>query len=83
MRIPMIAVALLLATTAAEAGGTYTVDRWPQDADSIPCSAWDHLPDGSWALKGYVKLGASVIDNIGFNKGDPSARMLERKCGKT
>ncbi|RBP01269.1 hypothetical protein DFR50_15731 [Roseiarcus fermentans] len=83
MRIPTIAVAaFLFAPAAAGASETYTVDRWPQDIDTIPCSAWDHYPDGSWALRGSVKLGASVIDNIGFNRGDSSARLLDRKCGK-
>lgn len=77
-----IAGALLLVAGAAEARDTYPVERWPQDVDTIPCSAWDHYPDGSWSLRGYVKLGASVIDNVGFNKGDPAARLLDRKCGK-
>lgn len=86
MRILMIAgivlpVVLLLGPAAARAD-TYTVEKWPQDADTIPCSAWDHHPDGSWALRGYVKIGASVIENIGFGKGDSSARVLDRKCGK-
>ncbi len=83
MRISTIAfAALLLAPVAAQAGDTYVVEKWPEDADTIPCSAWDRYPDGSWALKGYVKIGASLIENIGFNRGDTSARLLERKCGK-
>ncbi len=86
-----IHVALLASLAAASAlaclgaaradAETYTVENWPGDIDTIPCSAWTHYPDGTWELKGYVKLGASVIENIGF-KGDSSARLLDQKCGK-
>ena len=83
MRIPTILLAgFLFAPAGARAADTYPVDRWPQDVDSIPCSAWDHNADGSWSLRGYVKLGASVIDGVGFNKGDSWARLLDKKCGK-
>jgi len=76
------AAALVLASVAARAANnTYPVDNWPADIDTIPCSAWDHLPDGTWALKGYIKVGGSVIENVGF-KGDSSAHLLDRKCGK-
>ena len=39
------------------------------------------MPDGTWALNGYVKISASVVGDVGF-KGDSSARLLDRKCGK-
>ncbi len=83
MRVVMLAVsaAVVIASAGAQAASTYTVERWPADVDTIPCSSWDHLPDGTWALKGYVKLGSSVIDNVGF-RGDSTARLLDRKCGK-
>lgn len=73
------AVAFLISFSPCRAE-TYTVDSWPADAAKIPCSAWDHLPDGSWALKGYLKVGASELGNVGF-KGDFSARMLDKRCG--
>ncbi|MGO9421104.1 hypothetical protein [Roseiarcus sp.] len=79
--ITLAAAALLIAPDVARAAETYAVDNWPADVDTIPCSAWEHYPDGSWALHGYVKLGASVIENVGF-KGDSTARLLDRKCGK-
>ena len=82
MRILTFAVVgLLFAPVVARAGDTYTVENWPQDADTIPCHAWRHLPDGTWALDGYIKVGASIIENIGF-KGDATARLLDRSCGK-
>ena len=75
------AAALLFAPAVARAGDTYTVENWPQDVDTIPCSAWKHFPDGTWALDGYIKVGASIIENIGF-KGDSTARLLDKTCGK-
>jgi hypothetical protein len=80
--LSLVAAGLMFAPGIALAGNTYTVDRWPQDIDTIPCNAWSHYPDGTWALNGYVKLGASVIENVGF-KGDSTARLLDKKCGKT
>lgn len=83
MRVLMLVVsaAVVVASTGAQAASTYKVENWPADADTIPCSSWDHLPDGTWALNGYVKLGSSVVENVGF-KGDSTARLLDRKCGK-
>ena len=75
LRLIAAAAALVSVCAAARAADTYKVEKWPGDIDTIPCSAWDHYPDGSWALRGYVKLGASIIDNIGFTKGDASARL--------
>ena len=83
MRTLCFAVAaFLFLPVVARAGDTYAVDKWPADVDTIPCGAWDHYPDGSWALRGYIKVGASVIENVGFNKGDSTARLLDKKCGK-
>ena len=82
MRLAPLAVAALLSgLPPALSAETYTVEKWPADINTIPCSAWERFPDGTWALRGYVKVGASVIENVGF-KGDSSARLLDRKCGK-
>ena len=82
MRTLMLSLAALLAVpAAARAAGTYELEKWPADIESIPCSAWVHNPDGSWALKGYVKVGASIIENVGF-KGDSWAHLLDKTCGK-
>ncbi len=74
------ATALVSATPVAHAE-TYVVDHWPGDIDTIPCGAWTRYNDGTWALKGSIKLGASVIDDVGV-KGDAAARSLEKRCGK-
>lgn len=74
------AVALLCSAPSAWAE-TFVVDSWPGDIDSIPCSAWTRYDDGTWALNGSIKLGASVIDNVGV-KGGAAARSLQKRCGK-
>ncbi len=66
---------------ARAAAATYVVDNWPSDIDNIPCSAWTKSTDGTWVLSGSIKLGASVVDNVGF-KGDTPARMIEKRCGR-
>ncbi len=76
----MLPAAVLLAMVAPVQAETYTVEHWPGDIDTIPCSAWERTADGAWALKGYVKVGSSVIENVGF-KGDSTARLLAKKCG--
>lgn len=82
MRFLMLAAAIpLFAPAIAHAAQTYEVDRWPADVETIPCSAWEHLPDGTWALNGYVKISGSVVEHVGF-KGDSTARLLDRTCGK-
>ena len=73
--------ALAVMASAAQAE-IYEVDHWPGDIDTIPCEAWTKTSDGTWALtNGSIKLGASVIDNIGV-KGDAAARSLDKRCGK-
>ena len=58
----------------------YVLDNWPSDIDNIPCSAWKKSADGTWLLNGSVKVGGSVLSNVGV-KGDAAARMVERLCG--
>jgi hypothetical protein len=76
-----ISVVALLAGNVAARAETFEVDRWPGDIDRIPCSAWTKMNDGTWALKGSIKLGASVIEDVGV-KGDAAARSLQKRCGK-
>jgi hypothetical protein len=80
---------LILAATAALilTGGSlradeqvWDVDNWPGDIDLIPCSAWSKAADGTWVLHGSIKLGASIISNVGV-KGDAAAHKLDRECG--
>ena len=76
----ILLAAVLLAPIASARAETYTVEHWPGDIDTIPCSAWQKTADGAWALKGYIKVGSSVIENVGF-KGDSTAKRLAQKCG--
>jgi hypothetical protein len=73
-------IALVTMAAAAHAQ-TYRVEHWPGDIDTIPCEAWTKMSDGTWALKGRLKLGASEVEDIGV-KGDAAARSLDKRCGK-
>ncbi len=73
-------VTALLGALASARAETYTVENWPAEIDTIPCSAWQRYDDGTWVLKGSVKIGGSVVDNVGV-KGDAAARKLEKLCG--
>jgi len=77
----LFASAALVAAVVSVRAETYVVDRWPGDIDTIPCSAWTHYNDGTWALRGSLKVGASDIENVGV-KGDAAARSLDKRCGK-
>ena len=77
----LLAAAALVAATSLARTNTYVVDHWPGDIDTIPCEAWTHTKDGTWALNGSLKLGASDIEHVGV-KGDPAARSLDKRCGK-
>lgn len=77
----LLAAAALVAATGFARANTYVVDHWPGDIDTIPCEAWTHTKDGTWALNGSLKLGASDIEHVGV-KDDPAARSLDRRCGK-
>jgi hypothetical protein len=71
----------LVLPAAAVAHEIYVVDNWPSDIDNIPCSAWAKSNDGTWVLSGSIKVGSSVLENVGF-RGDTEARLIERKCGR-
>jgi hypothetical protein len=77
----LFAAAALIAAASSARAETYTVDHWPGDIDTIPCHAWTRYDDGTWALKGSLRIGASVIDDVGV-KGDAAARSLQKRCGK-
>ncbi len=81
VKLMLCGAAALVAMAGAAQAATYTVEKWPGDIDMIPCSAWTHMSDGTWALNGAIKLGASEIEDIGV-KGDAAARSLQKRCGK-
>ncbi len=80
-KIVLCGVAALATMAGAAQAATYKVDRWPGDIDTIPCNAWTKSADGTWVLNGALKLGASVVEDIGV-KGDAAARSLDKRCGK-
>jgi hypothetical protein len=73
-------VILAAATSVCAEEQVWVMDNWPADIDQIPCSAWSKTGEGMWVLNGSVKLGSSVMNNIGV-KGDAAAHHLDRECG--
>ena len=78
--IAAASVVLLFGVAGARAEQVYTVENWPADIDTIPCSAWSKVGD-TWVLNARLKVGGSELDNVGV-KGDAVARKLDRLCGK-
>ena len=75
------AAALIAMVASARADEqVWVMDNWPADIDKIPCSAWTKSGDGTWVLKGAVKVGSEVMNDIGV-KGDTAAHLLDRQCG--
>jgi hypothetical protein len=81
-KLAFAATAALILTGASVRADeqVWDVDNWPGDIDLIPCSAWSKTADGTWVLHGAIKLGASIVSNIGV-KGDAAAHKLDRECG--
>jgi hypothetical protein len=81
-RLGILTAVVFVATIASVRAEeqVWDVDNWPADAAKIPCSAWSKAADGTWVLQGSVKLGSSVVNDIGV-KGDAAAHLLDRECG--
>ena len=81
-KLALVAAAAFLALTASARADSkvYELNDWPNDIDLIPCSAWEKMPDGGWALHATVRVGSSFLDNVGV-KGDAAAHQLDRTCG--
>jgi hypothetical protein len=77
----LTAVAFIAMIASAHADEqVWTMQNWPGDIDLIPCSAWSKTGDGTWVLKGSIKLGSETMSNIGV-RGDAAAHHLDRECG--
>jgi hypothetical protein len=77
--VTAVALIAMIASTRADEQ-VWTVDNWPADAGQIPCSAWSKSADGTWVLRGALKLGSETMNNVGV-KGDAAAHLLDRECG--
>lgn len=68
---------------AAHAQSKYTIEKWPSDLNTLPCSAFVKAPNGGWGLAGTIVVRSSnevLTDNI-YVKGNAVADIIERKCG--
>ena len=74
-------VAALVAMAGAAQAATYRGGPLAGRRRYDPLQRMDETGDGTWVLNGSIKLGASVIDDVGV-KGDAAARALDKRCGK-
>ena len=72
--------AATVAISASASAGTYTIDRWPQDIEKVPCDAWKHNADGSWTQTGTIVSASGTMVGQAF-KGTTETRIIETKCG--
>jgi hypothetical protein len=73
----------LLAGTAQADAVSYTIEDWPSDLNTLPCTAFVKAPNGGWALAGTIVVRSSneVVSDGLFVKGNTVANLLESKCG--
>lgn len=78
----LVTLSLVAASTAANAK-TYKIDRWPADANKLPCEAWTKNADGSYTQKGSIVVGSAFeMSGNTFAIGTLEAEMLglEARC---
>jgi hypothetical protein len=68
---------------AAHAQSNYTIEKFPADLNTLPCSAFVTAPNGSWGLAGTIVVRSSneVLSQSVYVKGNAVADLIERKCG--
>jgi hypothetical protein len=68
---------------SAHAQSKYTIEKWPADLNTLPCSAFVKAPKGSWGLAGTIVVRSSneVLSQNVYVKGNAVADLIERKCG--
>lgn len=76
------ALASILACSA-HAQSRYTIEKWPADLNTLPCSAFVKGPNGSWGLAGTIAVRSSneVFSENVYVRGNAVADLIERKCG--
>ncbi len=67
----------------AVAQSKYTIEKWPADLNTLPCSAFVKTPNGGWGLAGTIVVRSSneVLTESVYVKGNAVADIIERKCG--
>jgi hypothetical protein len=61
----------------------YTIEQWPADLNTLPCTAFEKAPNGGWSLAGVIVVRSSneVISDSFYVKGNAVAAIIENKCG--
>lgn len=78
----LLTVASMLPGSAI-AQSKYTIEKWPGDLRTLPCSAFVKAPNGGWGLAGTIIVRSSnevLTENV-YVKGNAVADIIERKCG--
>ncbi len=81
--LPSVCGLLTVLTGAAHAQSKYTIEKWPADLNTLPCSAFVKAPNGGWGLAGTIVVRSSnevLSENI-YVKGNAVADIIQRKCG--
>jgi hypothetical protein len=47
-----VAALIFIASLSSVSAATYTIQKWPQDLNKVPCDAWKHNSDGTWVEVG-------------------------------
>ena len=73
----------VLANSAQADQASYTIEQWPADLNTLPCTAFVKAPEGSWGLAGIIVVISSneVISESFYVKGNAVADIIESKCG--
>jgi hypothetical protein len=74
-----LAALIFVGSLSSASAATYTIQNWPQDLDKVPCAAWQHNSDGSWAQIATIMVGKNATSGMTFRDSD-EAKMLDAKC---
>jgi hypothetical protein len=80
--ISAIAISLIGVTPQiARAAQTYTLQQYPEGLASVPCSAFQRTPNGSWKEVAVFIFHGSKFTGNTYAPGSHEAGMLDQKCG--
>lgn len=82
MKTCILTMSFLCASLFAVCAETmYTINGWPEGLKTIPCDAFERMPDGSWAQTGTIIVqpeNNTMSHNRFKNTGE--TRILEQRC---
>jgi hypothetical protein len=81
--IAVLSVVMMMVTETTYAQSEYTIEKWPADLNTLPCSAFVKVSNGGWGLAGTIVVRSSneILSQNVYVKGNAVADIIERKCG--